>query len=109
MKRVSNCSIEQKSLNRMKPEKPSHLLGDTPRYEFSCADFRMNQNLIFILGRCPAVFLNGFRSRRGREVVLRAGDDHEEALARPRGAGMLTQSQDSRVKTQDTRIMDLLS
>ena len=43
----------------------------------------------FLSGRCETVLLDGISSRRGREALLRAGDDYEEVVERRGGAGLL--------------------
>ena len=40
-------------------------------------------------GWCATVLFNGVGAGRGREAVVRAGDDHEEAMERLRGSSLL--------------------
>ena len=61
---------------------------------FSCSNYPPNDvNQIFYSSNFPAagrrqtVLLDGERAGGGRQAVVRAGDDHEEAVARPRGPG----------------------
>ena len=43
----------------------------------------------FLSGRRASVLFNGVCTGRGRKAVVRAGDDHEEAVERLRGSGLL--------------------
>ena len=55
-----------------------------------CKDKCLDNDMIsFLTGWCAAVLFNGFGAGRGWEAVVRAGDDHEEAVERLRGSGLL--------------------